>query len=105
MLEIFAKLQSFSFYHKKEAIYISFEVIDCKVTGPLTPAEIFNSVEPGQTLSVKYTGDKTDEYLELLKNSVLIVSTDHYEISKNPKFSDRFIVADLRKCDIFKECL
>ena len=105
MLEIFAKLKSFSFYHKTEAIYITIEVIDCKLSGSVAPAEKFNTVEPGDTLSLKYIGEKTAEYLNLLDEPALLINTDEFEPSKNPKYNDKFIVKSLRKCDIFKECL
>ena len=100
-MEIFAKLKSFSFYHKSEAIYVTAEIIDFEKRADYSE-EIFRGIETGQTISFVYTGKLLAEYLELLKAPVLFVNTTQRQPAKDPKYPDKFVIQTLRKCDMFK---
>ena len=102
-MEIFAKLKSYSFYHKSEALYVSAEVLNF-VRNTDENLELFKTVDTGKTLSFKYTGEKIDEFIEILKDQVVFITTSQKEPPRDQKFPEKFIIDTLRRCDIFKAC-
>ena len=100
-MEIFAKVRSYSFYNKSEAIYISAEIIEFENTENFSEDK-FRDIQANKLYNFVYTGPKTEEYLNLLRNPVLFITTSERQPSKDPKFPDKLVVESLRKCDMFK---
>lgn len=113
-MEIYAEVESFTFYQSSKTFYISANVIEKRLKpGCISDKEKFEEVKIKDSISLKVTKKKLDEVGKitaeeisyLLLTRFLIFDVDKWQapISWNKNSTPKFLVSSARKCGIFLE--
>ena len=102
-MDLVVELNSFSFYHKSKALYITAEILDFKISEKSLESNYFPNIEKGLKISLKSVKNNTEEISKILTEKIVFLNVTEIEEPRDSRQSIKYIFNTVKKCAISPE--